>query len=228
MNNPLVSVIIPVFNSEKFILESLNSVSLQTYDNMEIIVVDDGSTDSSVEKISNYCNSICILKQTNKGPGSARNVGVHFAKGDYIAFLDSDDLWLRDKLRLQMKLLNKDSEVDIVFGGIENFLSPEYSEISGTTNEVRGFHVGTMLISKENFLSVGNFNENLKVGEFIEWYARAIDMNMKIHLLNQTVMKRRRHDRNMSLKFKDDRSQYLQVFKDTILRRSRKSALEDN
>jgi glycosyltransferase involved in cell wall biosynthesis len=221
MKEHLVSIIIPTHNSENFIEEALRSVFFQTYSRIEVIVVDDGSTDSTVNTVAQYNKSITLLRQSNKGPGSARNAGIRLARGKYIAFLDSDDLWLQDKLLWQMRIFNRDSEVDIVFGGIENFVSPECSELACKTDDIRGFHIGTMLISKDNFLSVGYFNEDLKVGEFIEWYARAVDMNMKVYLLDKIVMRRRRHEGNMTLKFKDDRSPYFNVLRSTMLRRSK-------
>jgi glycosyltransferase involved in cell wall biosynthesis len=204
MIQPVVSIVIPTHNSELYIEEALASVFSQSYSSKEVIVVDDGSTDSTIDVVSRYDKSIFVLRQKNQGPATARNAGVRVAKGDYFAFLDSDDLWLRDKLLWQMNLLKQDPDLDIVFGGIENFISPECAENVQIEDDMKGFHIGTMLISREDFLSVGFLNEDLKIGEFIEWYARATDMHMKITLLDKVVMKRRRHQKNMTLNFKND------------------------
>ena len=110
---PLVSVIIPNFNNSRFILEAINSVILQDYENIEIIVVDDGSTDNSVEVLSNL-SSITLLSSINLGAASARNIGILAAKGEYIALLDSDDVWERNKISLQLKFL-LEHELDLVY-----------------------------------------------------------------------------------------------------------------
>lgn len=114
---PLVSVVIPVYNSAYTIVDCIDSVKGQTYKNIEIIVVDDGSTDSTMEKvraIASECNlqKIVIIEQKNSGPSSARNRGIEVAEGNYIAFLDSDDMWYPDKIARQMEiLLNNNSAV---------------------------------------------------------------------------------------------------------------------
>lgn len=124
MSNPLVSVIIPAYNVEKVIVDALDSVYAQTYRPIEVIVIDDGSTDNSSEIINNYKKSISKLgrdgdllyiRQKNSGPSRARNTGINAATGECIAFLDADDLWMDDKLDKQMQLFRKDSKIDIVF-----------------------------------------------------------------------------------------------------------------
>lgn len=103
----LVSIIMPCYNSEKYISESINSVLDQTYTNFELIIIDDSSTDTSINIISEYQdNRIKLIKSnTNQGVAAARNKGIVAAKGKYIAFLDSDDLWIPSKLEKQITLL---------------------------------------------------------------------------------------------------------------------------
>ena len=95
---PKVSVVIPTYNSSQFIVETLESVFAQTYKDYEIIVVDDGSTDNTKEVLQPYTSRIKYIYKENGGPASARNVGIKSAQGEYIAFLDSDDRWLPEKL----------------------------------------------------------------------------------------------------------------------------------
>ena len=106
--NPLISVVIPAFNREKTITYCLNSVLAQTYENMEVIVVDDCSTDNAVEVVKGYIDLRvrCIVLEKNSGAQAARNRGIKEAKGDWIAFQDSDDEWLPDKLERQVKVLS--------------------------------------------------------------------------------------------------------------------------
>ena len=128
MPNSLVSVIIPVYNAEKFIIETLDSVFAQTYRPIEIIVVDDGSTDKTAkilkgcqtDKIneSSGINLTCMYQQ-NSGPSKARNTGIKTAKGEYIAFLDADDLWTKNKIEKQIELFRENPEIDIVFTDVK-------------------------------------------------------------------------------------------------------------
>lgn len=128
--NPLVSVIIPAYNAGKFISDALDSVYAQTYRPIEIIVVDDGSTDKTADVVKKYIAeatyqpkstdiTAIYLHQKNSGPSAARNAGIRTAKGGYIAFLDADDLWLNNKLAKQMALFEKDSAMDIVFTDVK-------------------------------------------------------------------------------------------------------------
>lgn len=100
--SPLVSVIIPTYNRGALVCEALDSVLGQTYGSLDVIVVDDGSTDDSFARLEAYGNRIHLIHQENKGVSGARNAGIRIASGDYIAFLDSDDLWEKDKINAQV------------------------------------------------------------------------------------------------------------------------------
>lgn len=102
---PLVSVVMPVYNNQQHIGEALDSVLAQDYGPMEIIVVDDGSTDGTAEVVSSYGDRVILLRQQNQGSAVARNLGINSAKGQYVAFLDADDVWWKHKLRYQMNEL---------------------------------------------------------------------------------------------------------------------------
>ena len=104
----LVSIIMPAFNSSKTIFDSINSVQSQTYQNWEMIIIDDGSTDNTKDIITPFLSDYRIkyLRQLNSGPSIARNNGINKAKGKYLAFLDSDDLWKPNKLDIQIKYLD--------------------------------------------------------------------------------------------------------------------------
>ena len=111
-----VSVIIPVYNAEKYIAATLQSVLLQTYENFEILIVDDGSPDRSIETCQQFEDSrIKIIRQANRGLPGARNTGIRHASGDYLAFLDADDIWLPEKLNKHVQHLNNSPTVGISF-----------------------------------------------------------------------------------------------------------------
>ena len=113
---PLISVVIPVYNTAKYVTESIESAFAQTYSPIEVIAVDDGSTDSSLEVLESYGDRIQIIQQENQGCGAARNAGNAIARGEFVAALDSDDVWLPDKLERQMALMARCPDLDVIFG----------------------------------------------------------------------------------------------------------------
>lgn len=113
---PRVSVVIPAYNAEDYIAATIESVLAQTYQNHEIIVVDDGSTDRTLQVLRNIELRIKVLAKTNGGPASARNLAINNSVGEFIAFLDSDDLWTPDKLAEQIAFLDLHPEVGLLFG----------------------------------------------------------------------------------------------------------------
>lgn len=117
MTLPFVSVVIPAYNGERYIIAAVESVLQQTYQHFEMIVVDDGSTDGTAAVLSPYCDRIRYVQQSNQGVASARNRGLQLAQGELIAFLDQDDIWLPDKLLLQVACLEVKSQVGMVHSG---------------------------------------------------------------------------------------------------------------
>ena len=121
MTMPKVSVIIPTYNAARWIGETIDSVQSQTYKNYEIIVIDDGSVDSTREVLEKYIKNINYIYQDNKGVSSARNHGIKISAGEYIAFLDNDDIWLPDKLSLQIQVLESQKNIAMIFTDGELF-----------------------------------------------------------------------------------------------------------
>ena len=120
-NNPLVTVVLPTFNRAKFILEAINTALNQSYRNIEVIVVDDGSKDDTEQILKNIIDSRVkyVRHSENKGAAAARNTGIQLASGEFIAFLDSDDIWQRDKLTKQVdKILLSDQSVALIYCGM--------------------------------------------------------------------------------------------------------------
>lgn len=117
MDNPRISVVIPVFNGERYLEQAIASALGQSYAPHQVIVVDDGSTDSSREIAKSFGASIVHLVQANQGPSAARNFGVDRSTGEWVAFLDADDYWCDDKLELQAAVIRNDPGVDLVYTG---------------------------------------------------------------------------------------------------------------
>jgi len=124
MNNPLITIIIPCYNGEKHIHETLDSINIQSFKNYEVIVINDGSTDNSKSIIENYTNfEIRYVFQENKGVSNARNSGLKLSKGKYITFLDADDILSEDFLKSRLSFLEQSPEFDFCCGSIQTFIS---------------------------------------------------------------------------------------------------------
>jgi glycosyltransferase involved in cell wall biosynthesis len=154
---PLISVIIPVYNCDRYLGEAIESVLSQTYQPLEILIIDDGSTDKSAEIAKSFIPSVKYYYQSNSGScSSPLNYGIKLSQGDFLAFLDSDDLWLKDKLIIQSQCFAKNSHLDIVFVHVQQFISPELDNVIRQRFEIpkeiiQGIHRGTMLIKKQSF-----------------------------------------------------------------------------
>lgn len=224
MENTTISIIIPVFNAERYLAEAIESVLMQAVKHLEIIVVDDGSTDESAKVANTFKNDTCYLLQENKGAAAARNLGISLAKGPLLAFLDADDVWTAHKLELQLKVLEDDPKLDMVLGNVEQFVSPELD--AENRNRLRielkimpGYHVGTMLIKKKSFQQVGLFRENLQLAETVDWFSRAKEMKLHYKMLPEVVMKRRIHTTNQGLYKRQHMKDYVSVLKTALDRR---------
>ncbi|WP_069789917.1 glycosyltransferase family 2 protein [Cyanobacterium sp. IPPAS B-1200] len=182
---PLISVIIPVYNGEKTIQETIKSVLQQTFTDFELIIINDGSTDNTLEKIAQIEDDrVKVLSFANQGVSAARNLGIANSQGDYLAFLDTDDLWTEDKLELQLKALQENKEAVLAYSWINNidknskFLR-SYSHIllNGYVYEkllISNF-LGTAsnpLIRRKVFAEIGNFEESFPYAEDWDLYLR--------------------------------------------------------
>ncbi|MGH7884319.1 MAG: glycosyltransferase family 2 protein, partial [Thermodesulfobacteriota bacterium] len=125
---PLISVIIPTYNRAHFLPEAIESIRKQNYLSIEIIIVDDGSTDNTKQLVQNLGKSIKYIYQENKGPAAARNAGLRGVNGEIIGFLDSDDLWPPNKLKLQLSTLLNSSTTEIIMGGVKHLMLSNYDE----------------------------------------------------------------------------------------------------
>jgi hypothetical protein len=148
--------------------------------------------------------------------------------GSYCAFLDSDDIWLPDKLTRQMQTLNDIPELDIVFGQVQQFYSPELDQkmiLHHAESIVPGYSTGTMLIKRDSFFRVGLFETRWQVGDFIDWYSKAIERGLKSFMIPEVVMKRRIHGNNMGIRERKHQVDYVRILKASLDRR-RESARE--
>ena len=194
---PLVSIIIPVFNGERFLREAVESVLAQKYSPVEIIIVDDGSTDGTATVARSFPETVRYLHQTNHGPAAARNRGIEQAQGDLIAFADADDLWPSHKLELQLPYLIRDSKIDIVLGRIQQVLLSE-TQAKEIGDPAFSVNLGSAVIRRSCFERVGLFDETMRYSEDVDWFMRAREGAAAIMTIDAVTLFYRQHEQNMT------------------------------
>jgi len=218
-----ISVIIPVYNDALYIKEALMSVLSQGIENLEIILVDDGSTDDFEDHIEELNDPrIKLIKQANSGAAAARNNGINNAKGEFIAFLDADDIWSGNKLKLQLDVLLNRKDIQMVFGHVKEFYDKSiegHHDLQKSEKTFVGYSPIALLISKKDFLKIGNFESKWKVAEFIDWYDRAKQGGLKEVVLDDIIAYRRIHAGNLDRLQRPDAKQYVAVLKEALDRR---------
>jgi glycosyltransferase involved in cell wall biosynthesis len=203
MTNPLVSVVIPTKNSERYLASAIESVIRTDYTPMEIIVVDGQSVDKTAE-IARSFEVVRYIRQHNHGLSNAYNIGIDAARGELIAFQASDDLWTRDKLSTQVNYMLNHPEIQYTIARVKFFLEPGIPSPPGFRQELlEGDHVGrileTLVVRKSLFEVVGKFDPDITISMDVDWYARANDNDIPMAVLPQVLLYRRVHDSNHSL-----------------------------
>ncbi|MCB0209224.1 MAG: glycosyltransferase family 2 protein [Anaerolineae bacterium] len=220
---PLVSVIIPVYNAEPYVAEAIESVLAQSYNHIEIIAVDDGSTDNSAAVVKRF-PAVHYYTQPNAGISATRNRGIKQAQGDFLAFLDADDVWVKEKLALQLAAFEENAHLDVVFGHVKQFRSPELKTVPNnkpsTVEPLMPGHIpSTMLIKRDAFFRVGLFETNWKMGEFASWYLRSLEQGLQHIMLPDLVARRRVHETNNGIQQRTSIHDYVHIIKASLDRR---------
>lgn len=210
---PMVSVIIPTFNYAEFISDSIDSVLTQTFKDLEIIVVDDGSTDNTKDILQKYSNKIKYYYQDNKGPASARNMGIKKATGSYVCFLDSDDIFIPNKLQIQIDTFNSISKQNtaLLYSNftsvnkklnlnIQHYQCPKFKCHGHALDYLKShnfINTSTVMIRKDYLYDVGLFDEQLK---YLEDYALWLKLGLKYEFfhISNFLVKTRSHNKNYS------------------------------
>lgn len=221
---PLISVIVTVYNGEKYIAEALKSIFNQDYPNLEVIVIDDGSTDATKERVQQFSDRMSYFYQKNAGIAAAKNLGIEKSHGDFFAFLDCDDLWVPEKTTLQLRQLTENQAYDMVFGHVSQFYSPEMSEdfknrYHCPAGNAPGVTSCAMLISRKNFYRVGLFDTKWRKGIFNDWFLRATDIGLTWKVFPEVVQKRRIHEKNHGIVNRDKSVDYVRMLKASLDRK---------
>ena len=197
MKESLISCIVPVFNGERYLGEALDSILAQTYHPLQVIVADDGSTDGTAKLAAGYGERITYLRQSNQGYAAAKNLGLSAVQGDFIAFLDADDLWHPEKLARQMAWLQERPAIDLCFTRYENFWMPELAE---EERHYRGhplsepqsaWSISTLMVRRAVFEQFGDFHDGTRSLKNMTWFLRAVGRGAVIEVLADILMYRR-------------------------------------
>jgi glycosyltransferase involved in cell wall biosynthesis len=217
----------PVKNGARFLPQALADIRAQTYDRREVIVVDGRSTDGSAE-IARSADGVRFLEQAGEGFADAWNIGVRAARGELIAFLDSDDRWAPDKLAAQVEVLKR-PEVDYVITRIRFFIEAGVPYPPGFQPRVlESDHVGNMpsalIVRRSAFERVGEFRTDLRIASDIEWFARAKDACLVLAVVPRVLVRKRVHDTNVSYFAAQTLNQELiGLLRETVARQRHKS-----
>jgi glycosyltransferase involved in cell wall biosynthesis len=200
MSDPLVSVVIPAFNRERFVAEALESVVAQEYRPIEVIVVDDGSTDATAEVAGTF-SDVVVIRQENRGPGAARNTGLARATGSFITFMDSDDVMSPRRLVAQVEHLRTHPNVECVLMKQEVLLDdgapmPDWLRPRHQAEVTLEDHLMTAMIRRSVLERVGGFDP--RPGEDLDWFIRLHEARVVVDVLPHVGVLRRVHDANYS------------------------------
>jgi glycosyltransferase involved in cell wall biosynthesis len=200
---PLISVILPVMDGERWLGEAIESVLAQSYPRLELVVVDGGSSDRSAEIARSYAE-VTYVEQEGTGLAQAWNQAVEVSKGELIAFADGDDRWMPGKLDAQTELLEQRPELAGAIGLVRFFLTPGGTPPPGMRPELlEGEHVallpGALLVRRELFDSIGDFDTSYEIAIDVDWFARLKDAGFELAPVAQVVLEKRFHSSNLSL-----------------------------
>lgn len=220
-----VSCIIPAYNAARFIGETLESVFAQSVAMSEVLVVDDGSTDDTIPIVQQYGDAVRVIRQQNAGPAAARNNGVRQSSGDFIAFLDADDLWKREKTEVQLARFDANPGLQVCFADLFNFRTNTvngafrngYAEVTDWPKVP--FSPCTLLARRSAFETIGEFDETLRRGEDTEWFVRMMMKKVPYEVLKDVVLWRRVHDQNLTLESPPGPQDVIRVLKMVMDRR---------
>lgn len=224
-----VSVVIPVHNGERYLAEAIDSVLAQGEYLLDVVVVDDGSTDDSAQIAKSRAPEIGYHYQAQSGAAVARNTGVELTQGDFIAFLDADDTWEANKLALQLQAFSERPQLDMVFALAQQFISPELdadarSSLVCPDEPEPGYLPSAMLVRRQSFLRAGLFSGEHQIGEFIDWFARATDAGLSGLMLPRVLLHRRIHEANQGVSKRNSyNAAYLRILKQSLDRRRAKA-----
>jgi glycosyltransferase involved in cell wall biosynthesis len=221
--NPLISVIIPVYNGANFLPEAIATIEEQAYEPLEIIVIDDGSTDDLATVVASYGDRLRYVYQDNQGPAAARNHGITLAQGEFIAFLDVDDQWPANKLQNQLAVLTDQPELAVVNGYMQLMQARIGPDHNLTFVDILApglsINLGSALFRAAVFDTVGLFDPEQIHSEDVDWFMRARERQVPMVVLEAVTLKYRLHDHNMIRDHQHNLQGFMRAIRKSIQRR---------
>jgi glycosyltransferase involved in cell wall biosynthesis len=218
-----VSVIIPVRNGESYLGEAIASVRRQSRAPLEIVIVDDGSTDGTAAFVETLGSDIRLIRQPHSGVTVARNRGLRAARGELIAFLDCDDVWTDSKLATQVPILLEHSDIQAVLGHSRRMWTPTPRDGASSglrlTEPELALSLGAALIRRSTFETIGAFDESLLRAEDWDWFLRLRERGALVVVHPEVTQLCRRHDGNMTNARSETRMSLAGVIGRSIARR---------
>lgn len=226
MAEPLITAAIPVRDGEAYLAEAIESVLAQSRPCDQLIVVDNGSTDRSAEIAAGFGPAVEVVSEPQPGIGAARNAARRATRGDYLAFLDADDLWEPEKTALQLAAFETDPRLQLVFGHVRQFVSPDLTAQEAEGLQVPaepqpGQYIGAMLARREAIEAVGPWPEDVRVSDGLTFLLRARELGLEQAMQAETVTLRRVHGANHSIHNRNERSEFARHLKRSLDRRRR-------
>jgi len=221
-----ISVVVPAYNACATLSETLDSVAAQSLLPDEVVVVDDGSTDATASIAAGHRLQPRLISKPHSGAAAATNLGIRSAAGEWLAFLDADDLWSADKLRLQAGYLAAHDRIDAVLGQFAAFICPTVPHSASGRFVVPpdpqpGWLTGTMLIRSDVMRRVGSFAEDLSNGYAIDWFDRARTAGVRFHMADNVVLRRRLHPGSLGARNRASDAAMVETARRAIARRRR-------
>lgn len=222
MAEPTVSAVILTFNGERHLAEAIESALAQTHPCAEVVIVDNGSSDRSLEIARGFEPATTVRAlAANRGIGLARNEGLAAARGEYIAFLDHDDTWEPHKNELQIEAFAAADPPDLVFGHVRQFVSPDLDpEVAARlrlpSGAQPGMHLGAMLAHRRTWDRVGPWEKGWDVADGLAWLVRARGLGLREEMLPDLVANRRIHGANQSFQNHHARAEWAQLLKGSL------------
>ena len=222
MSDPLVTLVVAVYNGEAYLREALESAVAQEFEPYEVVVVDDGSTDGTAAIARSF--PVRYLHQENEGPSAARNAGLAAARGELIAFLDGDDVIPPSKLAVQTAYLREHAETGCVLGRnewiFEDGSDPSWLTRDPVYGELGGIQPGTALVWKRVLEDVGGFDSTYRYWEFQNLFVRMREHGVQIDVLSEVVLRKRLHGGNATL-FPPEQHPLLRTMREKLERERR-------
>lgn len=224
-SNPKVGIVIVVKNGERFIRDALESVFNQVYRPIEVVVVDGGSDDNTLQIVSEF-DGVEILHQKGTGIFNAFNLGIKACKTSFIAFLSSDDIWLPNKLHSQIFYMMQHPEVLFTNTHFQFFVEPGIQIPQGVRSQwlagsLPGRNPETLVARKKAFDVIGFFENEYTSAEDLDWFGRATDLGVESYMLKDVLLKKRIHDKNVSMQIEANNRNLLKILRRSVKRKKR-------